>query len=500
MRDSYSGALWRSLVVSLVLLSSFTFGGQDPLLTVVSAVFPLVYYHLFYLRPKAKEGLSQNAIDSVYYFGFLITIASLGLAAMSATSKNGSDLRAIGFQFGCGLLATGYAVFARVHLTALSSTAEQANQEEAMLQIVRRAYELGTAVETAIERYGQLSEAVLQRTEQVATQARLQTEKSILEATHAFQEELAKTWDQSRQSVMELKSILSESSMSTEREKFRRSIKSATASIELLSEGLSKIATSADSGQSAIRAVAESTQVLQTAFVTVRREIHKIVAEGGVCDQASSALLQTSKSLRESSAATEAALGKLAASAVAFEQAAPSFAKFPEAGKGLTASLDALAIASGSLIEALRPMTGVRSSSAEFARLMTQSSDVMLQFLSATSAVSARLNTIPQALGNAHTAISEFGDLSRAFAAQQERDREVLRTEAGGSRIAGQEASFLANSIKELNRVIADSTRNIENDTAQTLAAINKLTEGIANLTRTVNRPAQGVSNEAQSF
>jgi hypothetical protein len=129
-----------------------------PWVAMLGGSAPLLYYHLAYLTPRAKKGLAQAAIDSVYYFGFLVTVAALAVSAVSLAVTDGkAPLTEIAFQFGLGLLATGYSVFARLHLTSISTWVEEASPEAVLDRYVVRSRELVTNVELASEQFVSLA-------------------------------------------------------------------------------------------------------------------------------------------------------------------------------------------------------------------------------------------------------------------------------------------------------------------------------------------------------
>ena len=135
--------------ISLILLGVSHALHLHPLVGVAFGIAPLFSYHIFYLAPKAKKNeLTQPAIDSVYYFGFLITVASLGLSAISiANSGDETDFNNVIFQFGVGLIATGYAVIARMHLISIRAQADAHNTEEAMESFIKKSMTLTQAVD-----------------------------------------------------------------------------------------------------------------------------------------------------------------------------------------------------------------------------------------------------------------------------------------------------------------------------------------------------------------
>ena len=89
---------------------------------------PLIIYHVRLLKDARTETIPQALIDSIYYFGFLITLSTLAIAVIRLSFQNNTNeslLSNIAIQFGLGLIATGYALAARIHLMALQGTLEE---------------------------------------------------------------------------------------------------------------------------------------------------------------------------------------------------------------------------------------------------------------------------------------------------------------------------------------------------------------------------------------
>ena len=87
-----------------------------------SGAIPIVAYHYSLIQQRSsKEGkihLTDAEIDSVYYFGFVITLLTLIAAVFTIgySSSGNFELQTIGIQFGLGLLVTAYALIGRLHL------------------------------------------------------------------------------------------------------------------------------------------------------------------------------------------------------------------------------------------------------------------------------------------------------------------------------------------------------------------------------------------------
>lgn len=76
---NYSTVLTRCTLLSAMALGIGVASSiLPPATSFVGALVPLIWYHTMFLRPRAAEGLPQPAIDSVYYYRFLITIGALG--------------------------------------------------------------------------------------------------------------------------------------------------------------------------------------------------------------------------------------------------------------------------------------------------------------------------------------------------------------------------------------------------------------------------------------
>lgn len=95
-------------------------GAVPQWLGLAAGIVPLIVYQF---NLHKKDLLSPPEIDSIYYFGFLITVITLVSTAISiAIDTNPPKMQWILLQFGLGLVATGYALFARLMLMSKSSS------------------------------------------------------------------------------------------------------------------------------------------------------------------------------------------------------------------------------------------------------------------------------------------------------------------------------------------------------------------------------------------
>jgi hypothetical protein len=175
---TYFKTLSVCMLISVLLLAATTFLHLPPWVALICGAAPLSYYHLGFLAPRAKSGLNQAAIDSVYYFGFLVTIAALGVSAVTvALNGAAANVNTVVYQFGVGLFATGYAVVARMHLSSLASPLDAVSPEAIMDRYIKRSLDMVDNVDTAVVRLSDFSQTVMTKTSEVTEAARNTAEK-----------------------------------------------------------------------------------------------------------------------------------------------------------------------------------------------------------------------------------------------------------------------------------------------------------------------------------
>ena len=291
--------------ISFALLTAATALHLPPWAAMLGGGAPLVYYHVFYLAPRAKQGLSQAAIDSVYYFGFLITIAALGVSAVSLAVNAGKvPMNDIAFQFGLGLLATGYAVLARMHLTSISTWVDEASPEAVLDRYVQRSRELVTNVEMASEQFVQLSSNLMIKSQEVADTARRTTEKSMLDVARMFDEELRGTLASARAGLTEIRGLVNETSFVQEREALVRSVKVTLDAVTTLNKALEEFALRAGEGARTSQATTVTSSALNDSLTTFHANLERMSAPDGP-------LLGSAKSLGEAQSAVSEGTQKM---------------------------------------------------------------------------------------------------------------------------------------------------------------------------------------------
>jgi hypothetical protein len=168
-------------------------GGQSNLwrLTgLVAGLAPLVIYHFILYR---KKTVSATEVDSIYYFGFLVTVVMLVAAALSIGLSDQSklDINKVLVQFSLGLVATGYALFSRLQLlTKLNTQTDVLDSTEKLAKSIekvagefdRAGYHVTAFVELTQQRMSEMERGLQMRSE-VAANA---FEKKLNDAALAF--------------------------------------------------------------------------------------------------------------------------------------------------------------------------------------------------------------------------------------------------------------------------------------------------------------------------
>jgi methyl-accepting chemotaxis protein len=311
--SGYFSALKICIATSMALLIVATLLRLPPWTAAAGGILPLIYYHVFYLTPRARHGLSQVAIDSVYYYGFLVTVAALGMSAVTlAVSQGKVPLNDIAYQFGLGLLATGYAVFARMHLTSISLLVDDASPEAVLDQYVVRCRELVTNVEMASTRFMDLSNSMMAKSEEVAETARRSTERSMLDLARVFDEQLRATLASGRAGLTEIRGLVSEVAFVEEREALVRSVKETLEVVTALNVAIGEFEKRSVAGARGAEAVAQTSNQLNDTLLAFDGNLARIGGKDGALATSTQAFAEAQAVVTEGAAKMAGAVGELA--------------------------------------------------------------------------------------------------------------------------------------------------------------------------------------------
>ena len=160
------------MVISFIGIFAFSLAPLDEkgikyLGIFLSGFIPILVYHYFLKQQQfSKFGavhLSDSEVDSIYYFGFVVTLLTLiaSVLTLGVSGNQNIDLQTIGIQFGLGLFVTGYALVARLHLQV--SNESNIEPEDAYANYVDRVNGLLGRVDLAYSDLDQLLQKIVDR-------------------------------------------------------------------------------------------------------------------------------------------------------------------------------------------------------------------------------------------------------------------------------------------------------------------------------------------------
>ena len=306
---NYSIVLTRCMLLSALALGiGVAFPILPPAATFIGALVPLIWYHTMFLRPRAVDGLPQPAIDSVYYYGFLITIGALGATALDLSLHGMSDdFAPVAFQFGLGLLATGYAVWARVHLTASTRILDEDELRIIMNRQIAQSRELLGNVELASSSFEAFAAVLLQRSEQFALDAEARSRSSIDAAIKTFSDGIAAMTQQAQVALTDLRGVVNDVTFGSEREALRNSVSAMVETVTELSQSLDRLRTSSSAGAGSVGEFAGSLERVNLAATAAGGRLEPLGQENGAIARFDQAMRGGGERAREFAAAAEGA-------------------------------------------------------------------------------------------------------------------------------------------------------------------------------------------------
>jgi methyl-accepting chemotaxis protein len=187
------------------------------------------------------------------------------------------------------LLATGYAVVARLHLQSVSPTETPAGPEQVLEQYLERSGVLLDNVELTIVRFGSLAETVMTETRRVIDKSRGEFAEVLGEVIRTLDQQLRVTFESVAESVAGIRTLINDPSFIAEQKSFARTIRSSAAVSDKLKVSLDtlngSVATGTDSfgrAHSAMEALGESADRLNSGLALLASDSGPLVkiAEG----------------------------------------------------------------------------------------------------------------------------------------------------------------------------------------------------------------------------
>lgn len=393
---NYSTVLTRCMLLSALALGlGVAFPALPPVVAFTGALVPLIWYHTMFLRPKAADGLPQPAIDSVYYYGFLITIGALGATALDLSLRGlGEDFAPVAFQFGLGLLATGYAVWARVHLTASTKILDEEELRSIMSRQIAQSRELLANVELASSSFESYAATLLQRSEQFAVDAEARSRTSIDAAIKAFSDGIAAMSEQAQIALADLRGVVNDVTFGSEREALRNSVSAMVETVTELSQSLDKLRASAGAGAGSVGEFAGSLERVNTSAAAVGGRLEPLGREDGpvaLFDQALGAGGERAREFVTAAAGATTAMSGFGEAGLAGRQAMEAVGRKATLTatklENLGGALDAVAASGEGLEETTAKLVGLREAAeagsgglraleAQLATLQTTAGDI----------------------------------------------------------------------------------------------------------------------------
>lgn len=396
MRDNYFKRLFFCILASFSLLVIASIFRWSPWISLVFGVTPLVYYHWFYLRVRAKKSLiSQTAIDSVYYFGFLITVIALGVSAvMIAASGTATDINSVVFQFGVGLFATGYAVIARMHLSSLATQVEDASPEAIMDRYIKRSMDLLDTVELALVRTSEFSQTTMAMTSQVAESARESAERVMLDVAKTFGAEMTSSLALARQGISEIRGLVADTTFVVERQELAKTIKATIESSNNLNAALDQYAMKSRESIQVTQANIATSERLDGSLSRLELNISALAGSDGALVRSVDSVRVAGEAISSGASAIANAVGELESAAIAVADTGPTFQRMRTAAKKVNEQLDTLSGVTERFDEVLNGFSSTAESGSLLAGEFERMGKVLPQLITSTDGLAERLDRL----------------------------------------------------------------------------------------------------------
>lgn len=487
MNDNYFRTLFMCVVSSFGLLVVSHIMLKSPWMSLVAGGGPLVYYHLLYLTPRARKGLTQTAIDSVYYFGFLVTVAALGISAVTIASSGGAtDINSVVFQFGVGLFATGYAVIARMHLSSVSTMGDAASPEAILDRYIKRSMEMVDNVEAAVTRTAEFSKIVTSMTTEVADNAKATAEKAMLDFTLMFENEMKSTLALTRDGIVEIRGLVADTTFVTERENLTRSIKSILEATTKLNLALEDYALKSQLGAEATEKSTAAARQLAKTLDSLTSDLSTLTGDSGALRNAVVSIVDAGQLLASGTSKVGEAVDDLVSISSSVASTGPTFQKMKTNAKKAEEQLDTLTNVTGRLDASLIGIAATALATGTLATELDRAAKALPDLVSKTELLAARLGSAAQASEGIErhlTAMPEQIETVKTFSGDIAQALKVIVDSVEGAVIGSKEISSnmadTANVIGGAKQLLASAS-----SLQATVGALQQVLDGLATSVR----------------
>jgi hypothetical protein len=468
--------------------------------SLVSGCGPLVYYHLFYLTPRARIGLSQTAIDSVYYFGFLVTIAALGISAVTiATSGGSTDINAVVFQFGVGLFATGYAVLARIHLSSISSKGHAVSPEAILDSYIKRSMELIDNVETAVIRTAEFSKIVVSKTVEITDNSKAIAEKAMLDVARIFENEMKSTLTLTRESIIDIRGMVADTSFVTEREELARSIKATVEATTKVNLALEDYALKSTLGAQATEKNTLAAVRLEASLAALESDVSALAGDNGSLRKAANSIADAGLLIATGTTKVGDAVQELVGMAGAVLSTGPTFQKMRTNAKRAEEQLDTLTNVTTRMGESLSDIAKTTEATGALASELDRAAKVFPELISKSEQLGV----------NFEGAIEASARMTRYLDAMPEQVETVKSLSTGAAQVLKvivDSVDSAAVSSRELQRNTAEATsvisgvKQLLSSASGLQATVGALEQVLNELTKTVQSAQTALADSTTSI
>src|SRR5207249_6486532 len=139
--------------------------------------------------------------------------------------KEAPDFGIVAFQFGLGLLATGYAVLARIHLTTGGpQEIDEQNAHDVVNRYLERTRDLINNVESAASSFEVFGERVRLETEKSTSASIEAARTAVRDAVNVFGNEMRSATGSATEGIREVRSFLENVGFENERKELKQAL------------------------------------------------------------------------------------------------------------------------------------------------------------------------------------------------------------------------------------------------------------------------------------
>ena len=430
----YFGRVLTALILSLALVAISAIWPSLPAWFSLAPIIPLATYHLLFLRPRA-ESLGSAEIDSVYYLGFLVTVATLGASAVDIAAAPETGMQPVLFKFAAGLAATGYAIVARLHLQSIRGADRQTSPEEVIDRYLTRSSALLDNLDLAVLRVGKLTETAMSEVQRVADHSRTAFEEEVLATTRQFKQQLTEGLGSAAEGVRTVRSLVAETTFVSERQALGQALQSTVAVSERLVATLATLEAGARSSAQPLGDMHEKFTSLAASTGTLSRGMAELGGENGALALAANRARSAADSSSQAAASASKAAAEIATLATTVSANGTALSDLGRAATSAGERLSGLAVT----------CEGFDGSTAR-----------LRDALQACQNVAAHLQAVSQSFPELASRVQSFGQQLDGLNATLGATARSLETDAKHSTTA---VIQLASSLSEIAETIIDRTR-----------------------------------------